>query len=85
MQANLGYRAMTLSVKEILDQNDVYERRTGQRVSPLFRAYDSWSRLEKSDLRYNRMEKNTGEQYRQMMLACTHLNRDFSDDSKWKR
>ena len=82
---NIGYRALSLSVSEILKANEDFERRTGQRISPLFDAHDAWERLYDSDLRFDRRGVPPAEQYAQIKRSCAELRRDFNDDTKWRR
>jgi hypothetical protein len=83
----IGRTALGLSVSEILERNDTYEKATGQAVSPLFRAHYAWKELYESPLDFDRnlTTASPAEQYSQIKRACRELHRDFNDRTKWTR
>lgn len=83
VRSNIGYRILTMSEHEILEENKRYYKRTGQRVSPLFEAYASLEDLQKSRLKYDRKEKHPKKMFLEISNACQQLERDFDNRSKW--
>lgn len=75
---DIGRVVMRMSHKEVLE-------RSGDRITPLVRAWHAYGDLVDSPLKFERKAKTEDSSYMEIKRACVQLNRDFNDDAKWTK
>jgi hypothetical protein len=75
---DIGATVLRLSYEE-------FNRRVGDRITPLSRAWFAYDRLYSSPLKFQRKAKAEENNYLEIKRSCRQLNADFYDDAKWKR
>ena len=75
---DIGRIAMRMSHREVLDKS-------GDRLTPLVRAWHAYGDLIDSPLKFARTAKAEDAKYTEIKRACLQLARDFDDDSKWTK
>jgi hypothetical protein len=75
---DLGRVTLRLSYKEISE-------RSGERVTPLTKAWHAYDVLYDSPLKFERKRKAEETSYLEVKRACQTLERDFNDNSNWTK